>query len=150
MRSVCLAILFCFLFSTTGAYAAPVTLPQTITPGFHSTSWDSIDRYTTSTGAPYTGINASGAGFGISDAYGPTGAGDAYDNAYLVFVNGVVFDPGTTVDRTGTTITAGPVSMSGLNVTVQYYFDTQAALARIMVFLNNPTASPSTQQLMYL
>jgi len=129
------------LFSTTGAYAAPVTLPQTITPGFHSTSWNSIDRYTTSTGAPYTGNGASGAGFGISDANGPTGAGDAYDNAYLVFVDGVVFDPGSTVDLTGTTITTGPVAMSGLNVIVQYYFDTQSALARIMVFLNNPTVS---------
>ena len=141
MRSVCLAILFCFLFSTTGAYAAPITLPQTVTPGFHSTNWD-VQRVATTTGSPFTGVCASGTGFGIYDATGPTGASDAYDDAYLVFVNGVQFDPGSTVDLTGTTITAGPVLMSGLNVTVQYYFDTQAALARIMVFLNNPTASP--------
>ena len=141
MRTVCVAILFCFMFSATGAYAAPATLPQTVTPGFNSTSWN-VEQVNTSTGAPYTGSCGSGSGFGINDATGPTGAGDAYDDAYLVFVNGVQFDPGVTVDLTGTTLTAGPVLMSGLNVTVQYYFDAQAAVARIMVFLNNPTASP--------
>jgi len=142
MRLVSLVLLLFFSFSAATVHAAPVSLPQSVTPGFFSTSWNSISQITTSTGAPYTGTGATGTGFGISDANGPTGAGDAYDSAYLVFVDGAVFDPGSTVDRTGTTITAGPVVMSGLNVTVQYYFDTLAALARIMVFLNNPTGSP--------
>jgi hypothetical protein len=142
MRLVSLVLLLFFSFTTTIVHAAPVSLPQSVTPGFFSTNWNGINRVTTSTGAPYTGTIQSGTGFGISDASGPTGASDAYDSAYLVFVDGAVFDPGSTVDRTGTTITAGPVVMSGLNVTVQYYFDTLAALARVMVFLNNPTGSP--------
>jgi len=141
MRLVSLVLLLFFSFATVTVYAAPVSLPQSVATGFFSTNWNGISQVTTSTGAPYTGTILSGTGFGINDATGPTGAGDAYDNAYLVFGDGAVFDPGTTVDRTGTTITAGPVVMSGLNVTVQYYFDTVAALARIMVFLNNPTGS---------
>ncbi|MBI5674233.1 MAG: hypothetical protein HZC48_00195 [Nitrospirae bacterium] len=140
-RSVSLVLLLFFVFASANVYAAPVSLPQTVSPGFFSTSWTGIDQITTTTGAPYTGTCVAGTGFGIWDANGPAGSGDAYDAAYLVFVDGAVFAPGSTVDLTDTTITAGPVAMSGLNVTVQYYFDTLAAVARIMVFLNNPTGS---------
>lgn len=141
MRLVSSVLLLFFVFASANVSAAPVTLPQTVTPGFFSTSWD-IQQATTSTGSPFTGSSvAGGAGFSIDDADGPDGSSDAYDNAYMIFVNGAVFDPGSTVDLTGTTMTAGPVTMSGLNATVQFYFDTLAAVARIMVFLNNPTGA---------
>ncbi len=142
LRLVASVLLLFFVFASANVSAAPVSLPQTVTPGFFSTHWD-IQQATTTTGAPYTGsAEAEGIGFSIDDATGPDDSGDAYDNAYMIFVNGAVFNPGSTVDLTGTTMTAGPLAMSGLNVTVQFYFDTLAAVARIMVFLNNPTGSP--------
>jgi hypothetical protein len=123
------------------AQAAPVSLPQNISPGFGSTQWNITNNGNTSTGAPFTGNCSAGPGLVITDATSAGGDSDAFDDAYQVWVGGSVFVAPGTVDLTGTTLTAGPVSMSGLNVTVQYWFDTASAVARILVTLQNPTGA---------
>lgn len=136
--AACLTVI-CLSSAMAPATAAPVSLPQTITSGFGSTSW-----YATNTGpaAPFSGFYGGTAGFNLSDATGPTGAGDAYDGAWQIFVNGASFaTPGGGADLTGTTLTAGPVAMSGLEVTVQHYYSTSSAVARILVSLRNPGAA---------
>jgi hypothetical protein len=124
------------------AQAAPVSLPQTINPGFGSTQWTITNTGGTDTGGAFTGGCDYTPGLTIEEAITPGGSGDAYDNAWQVWVDGSVFVPPATVDLTGTTLTAGPVSMSGLNVTVQYWFDTASGVGRTFVSLQNPTGAP--------
>jgi hypothetical protein len=124
------------------AQAAPVSLPQTIITGYGSTSWQVTNTGGTDTGSPFTGTCSSIPGLTIQDANTPGGDGDAFDNAWQAWVGGSVFVPPGTVDLTGTTLTAGPVAMSGLNVTVQYWFDTASGVGRIFVSLQNPTGAP--------
>jgi hypothetical protein len=120
--------------------AAPVTLPQTLSNGFGSTSWQIVNTGGTSTGLPYTGTCNSGVGVTVQDATGPTGAGDAFDNAYEMFVNNTVVAQ-TTGDLTGSTLTMNPVTITGLNVTLQYFAVPGVALLRTLVTLHNPTGS---------
>jgi hypothetical protein len=121
--------------------AAPVTLPQTLSNGFGSTTWDLTDTGGTSTSLPYTGSCDGTTGDTVQDASGPTGAGDAYDNAWNVWVNNtkVAQNAG---DLTGSTLTLNPVPISGLNVTLQYFAVPGIALLRTLVTLQNPTGSP--------
>lgn len=130
--------------SGTPVFAAAVALPHVVNPGFGSTGWILDSDQGTSTGLPYTGHTSVGIpGFGFDDAHGPiAGASDAYDTGWTIFINNAIFvAPGGSVDLTGTTMTAGPVAMSGMNVTVQHYYSPSSAVARIMVFLTNPTAT---------
>lgn len=69
------------------------------------------------------------------------GHGDAYDDAWLTRINGAYYNP-TTADLTGTTMTGPVMSMSGLNVSVQYHFAPDSAVARILVTLHNPSGAP--------
>jgi hypothetical protein len=124
-----------------GASAAPVALPQDVAIGPGSTSWGITNTGGTSTGGPFTGDCDDSPGFTITDARAADGHGDAYDNAWSPFVNGTIFSPGGTVDLTGNVLTAGPVNMSGLNVTYQLRFSSTAQLARLKVYFANPTAA---------
>jgi hypothetical protein len=139
MRWLALTLVF-ITGGARGALAAPVTLPQTVNgPGV--TLWNIANTGGTSTGAPFTGTCAGSPGFTIDDAQSAGGSGDAYDFAWSLFVNGTIFDPGNTVDLTGNILTAGPVNMSGLNVTYQLLFSSTAQLARLKVYFINPTAA---------
>ncbi|MBI1285342.1 MAG: IPTL-CTERM sorting domain-containing protein [Thiobacillus sp.] len=140
IKQTALSVLIGSAIGASVAHAAPVSLPQNISPGFGSTLWQITDSGGTDTNNPFTG-NCSGPGLNIQDATSAGGDSDAFDHAYSIWINGVVFVPPATVDLTGTTLTAGPVSMSGLNVTVQYWFDTASAVARVLVTLQNPTGS---------
>ncbi len=124
------------------AHAAPVSLPQTINTGFGSTSWSITNTGGTSTGSPYTGTCNDAPGLVINDATSAGADSDAYDNAFQLWVGGSVFVAPDPVDLTGTTLTAGPVAMSGLNVTVQYWFDTASAVMRMLISLQNPSGAP--------
>lgn len=128
------------------ALAAPLDLSTSpiVTPGFGSTAWELDNFGGTSTASPFTGTCDSTAGLNIDDADSPGGDGDAYDNAWNIYVNGTIFNAGNIVDLTGTRVTAGPVAMSGLNVTVEYFFSTTAGVARIRPIFQNPTGSPIT------
>jgi hypothetical protein len=123
--------------------AAPVVLGTQTINGPGSTQWDITNTGGTSTGLPFTGNCSSLVGLVIQDADSASGDGDHYDNAWEVFINNVIVaPPGGVVDVTGNVVTAGPVSMSGLNVTVQYRFSTVNQTARILVTLQNPTGAP--------
>ncbi|WP_374604251.1 hypothetical protein [Arenimonas sp.] len=137
LAAACAAV---FCVSTGLASAASVPSSQSIATGFGSTTWYVSDQGGTGAG-PFSGSCSGGPGLVITDASGPTGASDAYDHAWVIFVNGVPYSVGPTVDLTGTTYT-GPASlMSGLNVSVQYHFVPGDAVARILVTLQNPGAS---------
>lgn len=69
------------------------------------------------------------------------GRSDAYDDAWLTRINGAYYNPGS-VDLTGTTMTGPVMNLSGLNVSVQYYFAPDSAVARILVTLHNPSSAP--------
>lgn len=106
------------------AHAATVSTGQTIN---------------TTIGATWYTWTGSG-GLTIGDA-GFAGHSDAYDDAWLTRINGAYYNPDT-VDLTGTTMTGPVMSMSGLNVSVQYYFAPDSAVARILVTLHNPSGAP--------
>lgn len=124
------------------AGAAPVDLNQgvTVTSPFNQTSWflsnSTWDRSSC----------AGSQGFTISDAVS-AGRGDPFDSAWEILVDGaVVTAPSQSVDLTGSTVTVGPVVRSGLNVTTQYYFSQSSAVARIVVFLQNPGGVAASTQ----
>lgn len=123
------------------AVAAPVSPNVTIQSGFGSTSW-SITNTGGTNGGPFGGNCTFDPALTIQEANGPTGAGDAYDNAWAISIDGVAYSTGPTVDLTGTTYTGPAAAMSGLNVSVQYHIVPGDALARILVTLRNPGASP--------
>ncbi len=85
----------------------------------------------------YTG---SGLGLTIVDASSGE-RGDAFDDGWYVRVNGAYYNP-ESVDLTGTTMTGPVIGMSGLNVSTQYYFAPNSAVARILVTLHNPGSVP--------
>lgn len=128
------------------ALAAPVDVSTVanIATGFGSTDWDLDNSGGTDSGAPFSGSCNNSGGLNINDARSPGGDSDAYDDAWNLYVNGTIFNAGNIVDLTGTTVTAGPTPMSGLNVTVEYFFSTTAGLARIRPIFQNPTGSPIT------
>lgn len=128
------------------ALAAPLDLSTdpSVTTGFGATDWELNNSGGTDSGAPFSGGCGTFGGLNISDATSPGNDSDAYDNAWNIYVNGTILDAGNIVDLTGTTVTAGPVAMSGLNVTVEYFFSTTAAVGRIRPIFQNPTGSPIT------
>jgi len=141
------ASLLCGVAGT--ARAAPAALP------FNVTAAGVVWKLTNSTSAMLGG----GPGLGITDAtyaaanvvdtqLGGTASqtlSDTFDGAQVLLVDGVQFqDPSGTVDLTGTTVTSNPAVMSGLNVQMQYYFDTTRALVRSLYSFTNPTGAPIT------
>ena len=128
-------ILLACLFAGTVTAA---TLPLTVT-GFNSLAW-----IVTNTGGSnltaFTGdCDGSSAGMGISEATSANGATDAFDNAYQLYVDGVIFEAPADVDLKGETLTAGPVVLSGLNVTLEILFSGSVQAARIRAIFDNPT-----------
>lgn len=128
------------------ALAAPLDLSTSpsVAPGFGATNWSLTNTGGTDSGAPFSGSCNGSGGLNISDATSPGADSDAYDNAWNIYVNGTIFNAGNIVDLTSTTLTAGPTPMSGLNVTVEYFFSTTAGVGRIRPIFQNPTGSPIT------
>ena len=85
-------------------------------------------------------------GLSVQDAtFLSTGQGDAYDNGLIMRVNGGVLTPVFITPITtanGTTVTTGALSLSGLNVTTQYFFQAASPTARTISVFQNPTATP--------
>ena len=122
-----------------GGGEAPITLPTTVTAGPDGTSWFVDD--TNGSSGPFSGTCDGTPALGIVDA-GSSDSGDAYDNAYPLWVNGTIFTVGTTVDLTGTTMTAGPLAMSGLNVTRELFFSPTRQVMRVLDSFQNPGGGP--------
>ncbi len=125
------------------AIAADATLPQLVAPGPGVTSWD-IRNTGGTDGSAFVGGCDETPGLSIIDATSANGSTDAYDYAYSIWVDGVVFDAPDPVDLTGNTITAGPVVMSDLNVSVEYAFSNVVQAGRIRAIFDNPTLNPIT------
>jgi hypothetical protein len=122
-----------------GGGEPPITLPTLVTTGPDGTNWF-IDDTSGSPGA-FAGFCDGSPGLGIIDA-GSSDSGDAYDNGYPLWVNGAIFTVGTTVDLTGTTLTAGPLGMSGLNVTRELFFSPTRQVMRVLDSFQNPGGGP--------
>ena len=121
---------------TLAANVSPVGL--TVMPGLGALQWD-IENDGASDTTAFAGTCKSKPGLTINDAVDANGDLDAYDTAYTLYVDGVPFIAPDPSDLTGTTFTAGPLNMSGLNVTVEYFFPATLQAARIRVILENPT-----------
>jgi hypothetical protein len=97
--------------------AAPVALPQTITAG--GATWDIRNTGGTDNGLPTGGICNGSPGLSVFNASIP-GQPNTFDHGNEIWVNDSIFVAPALVDLNGQTITAGPVAMSGLGVTVAY------------------------------
>lgn len=106
------------------------------------TQWDITDTGGTDGGA-FSGSCDSSPGFLIQDASSTTGDSDMYDNAWGIWVDGAPFAPPPfTVN--GNRVTAGPASLSGLDVSMEYLFSDVIEAGRILATFTNPTGSPIT------
>jgi hypothetical protein len=127
------------------ALAVPVALPQDLVLG--GAIWQVQNTCGTSNGLPVGGAVDGSPGLCINDAFLGTDF-DAFDGALEVWVNDAIFVAPALVDLTGQTLTAGPVLMSGLNVTVQYQATTLAGATgptlRTLASFQNPSAGPLT------
>lgn len=130
------------VINSANAVAAPATLPLTVMPALGATSWEVTNTGGTTLGTAFTGACDDTAGFAINDATSASGDIDAYDYAYSIWVNGVIFEAPDPVDLTGNTVTAGPMVMSGLNVSVEYSFSDMVQAGRIRAIFQNPTGNP--------
>ena len=120
--------------------AAPVSLPQSVSTGLLDTEWF-VGNTAGTSGGPFSGSCDNSPAFGIEDATSANLSSDAYDFGWSGWVNDVPFVAPSVVDLTGTTMLAGPVTMSGINVFVQYYFSPTLQAGRILVWLVNPASS---------
>ena len=68
---------------------------------------------------------------------------DGYDGAWRLTVDGVNYGA-PSYDLTDTTVTGSPLSISGVNVSMQYYFVPLSSVARILVTLQNPGGSAAS------
>lgn len=121
------------------ASAAPVTPDQDLVGGGTSV-WQVENDGGTDNGLPAGGSCEGEPGLTVTDANIPAG-GDAYDNAAMLWLNDSVFVAPDPVDLTGQTLTAGPVAMSGLDVTMQYYAASATATLRTLITFENPTGA---------
>lgn len=115
----------------------------TITGGA-SSSWDLRDDVATSNGLPTggsTSIGAAGSGAAVGDA-SLSSQGDAFDFGGMVWVNNTLV--GGVLTQNGNTVNFAPVTIAGLNVSMQYYVSSDTATLRTLVSLQNPTSSTVT------
>lgn len=131
------------------AIAATVTINNSdfiSVTGGEGSEWLFWNGAGTDNGLPVGGnCGSENPGLGVVDAAVDMGAqGDAFDEGLTVFVDNQQYVSPDTVDLTGTTLTSGPVSLSGLNTSVQYYVSPTNATLRTFISLNNPTANSIT------
>ncbi|MCH8919378.1 MAG: hypothetical protein IIA23_01570, partial [Chloroflexi bacterium] len=127
------------------ALAAPVNLgSETLFGGGPGGSeWDVQNEGGTSNGLPAGGDDDDSPGLNIHDAQFTGGQSDAFDHGLMVFVDDVIFvAPGGDADLTGETLTAGPVTLSDLDVSMEYFALSSEAKLRTFVTFDNPSGSP--------
>jgi hypothetical protein len=128
----------------TPAGAVPVALPQNIGAG--GGTWLVWNTGGTDNGLPVGGTSDGSPGLAVVDAHLATD-GDAFDYALEVWVDDAIFVAPALVDLdvASQTLTAGPVLMSSLNVTVQYQASgIVGATLRTLASFQNPNAVPVT------
>lgn len=115
----------------------PLPFPFSIVAGPNGTVWSLSNNGGTGAG-PFSGFCFSGPGVSI-DETDTASSNDGYDVAYTLWVDSAIF-ASAVADVTGTTVTAGPVAMSGLNVTRQLFFSPTRQVVRVLNSFQNPTA----------
>jgi hypothetical protein len=114
---------------------------QTITTALGS-EWDIVLDGGTDGGA-FTGACDGSPGLSIEDARSADGDGDMYDYAWGIWVDDVPFAPAT-FNVNGNQVTAGPESLSGLDVSMEYLFSDVIEAGRTLVTFTNSSGSPIT------
>ena len=120
------------------AVAALTPLPvASVTAG--GATWLGIDPLQASCSPTTTTLN-------IVDAQldGPSPLGDTYDGGLCMMVADTGFAGPTSVDLTGSTLTSGPIGMSGLDVTYQYAFLNTRPAVRALASFANPSTTAIT------
>jgi hypothetical protein len=102
--------------------------------------WFVSERGGTSNGLPVGGTCRFSPGLAITDA-SLGSQGDAFDEGLTLWVDSHGFVAPLSSTQTGQTFTAGPVSMSGLDVTMQYAAAADSATLRTLATFANPGAS---------
>jgi hypothetical protein len=132
-------ILLACLFSGT-VPAATETLPLTVTPGLNSLEWVVSNTGGTDSPTVFAGNCDGSPGMSISEASSANGATDAFDNAWMLYVDDAIFVAPVNVDLTiDGTFTAGPVTLSGLNTSIEILFSGSLQAARILAIFENPS-----------
>jgi hypothetical protein len=143
------------LISAKPSQAEPFSFNENEVFSMHTsnfTSWWSIwNNSGTSNGLPVGGTCTErfNSGLGVISGQLATSETDAFRHGLTVFVDNQQFVSPDIVDRSGTTLTSGPVSLSGLNTSVQYYLSPGTYLSptdtlRTFISLNNPTTNSIT------
>lgn len=97
------------------------------------------------TGGLPTGVCDGAPGLAVHDAVfqpGSLNKTDAVDDAFMLWVDNHVFVAPNAVDVSGDTLTAGPVTLAGLEVTVEYKALQDTATLRAFIAFHNPGSSP--------
>jgi hypothetical protein len=141
MPNSCIKALLCLglVLLLVGTVAAD-ELPVVLNGGGPST-WQVTNSGGTNNGLP-TGTSDFSAGLTVDNVTLGT-QDDAFDNGLTVWVDNQIFALPEPADApvAGSTLTAGPVLMSGLNVTVQHHAVSSSAVLRTLVTFTNPTAA---------
>jgi hypothetical protein len=108
--------------------------------------WDDVENTAgTSNGDPVGGTANGSPGFGVDDArIVSTNQTDAFDTGMTLWVNNDIYVAPPNPTITPNLVAGGPVSMSGLNVSAEYYALTSSPTLRMLATFQNPTSSPIT------
>jgi len=135
------ALLGCGLSARAGV--TPLPTDADISGG--GATWNVRNNQGTSNGLPLGGNGSSSPGLGISDAtLTTTSQGDAFDSGVIVWVNDEVFIAPPPAQITPVSYAAGPVQMSGLQVSVDYYAVQTDPILRTQAVFTNPSNFPIT------
>lgn len=137
-----------------GAFAAPVTFSgspdnQIVLSGPGEVQWFVQNDGGTGDGTP-VGTCTSSAGLTVKDARFSASKGDAFDSGLTVWMDDVILVSPDTVDVTDQTVTAGPVTLSGLEVTVEYKALQDSPTLRTRVIIHNPSAAEIDSELLVM
>ncbi len=132
--------------------AAVVSLGQTVTQGgveyyiYNSTVYSPLTQLPGATGS---------SAYGISDATTVGGRSDAFDGFGGIAVNGVSFNqPNDEVDLTTTAAgtflnTISPVSIGGINTSLDYFMSASSPTVRVFGTFTNTTGNPLSAAIAY-
>jgi len=143
------------MFGVSNVSAAPQPLPFDFAPGIGDLDWRDIDNIYGDpvTGSPFSGEcdpddeeppEPNAGALAISDATSADDSSDAYDTAWLSAVDTTFVGTGGVGDLTGSTYTAVPDTISGLDVTYQLFFSEDTQCNRLVLFFDNLNNFPIT------
>jgi hypothetical protein len=142
-------VFIALLLAVAGSLAAHagISLPSIASGG---AQWFITNSAGNNEGLPNTGGCNGSPGFAINDAALPSAAqGDAFDLGLTMWVDNSIFASPGPAGITSQTATAGPMQMSGLNVSMEYHAVTSAPVLRTVGTFNNSTSEPITTEITF-